>query len=403
MGICVGWVGWVGWGELSTEIDFLDQFPASFESLDLAKAFDMAKHNKIQQDALDAALKPQRAPIQPGRVMREGPEERVRQRQMRREEALLRSRGELGEGKEAVHDAESRYQQQPQQGRSAPARARVLFGEGDAGGAESANNDADQLASETAERERQRKILMRLFGADLFGSDPGAEQDQAPRVLGSAAVRHIRALEGSGPGPGVTALREGGERKRVSFSRVSSAPSWGSRLHGHQGNITPNTATQAGRRGGGAAEDTTTPCHTPEPVTEPFQRVVSDPGAQPKLDEAGWRLSIHNKAKEETHYQVLSAHPESSQAKIRKRYLMLVKQFHPDHAAPGMQAHAHEAFTRINEAYHQLSDPHRRDAYDAQLEQKREVAEAAVDTAEKIRRSETARESSRSRPERRAS
>ena len=386
---------------------FLDKFPASFESFDSAKAFDMAKHNKSQQAALAAVMELQRAPIQSGNLMREDPEERVRQRrgqrQIRREEALMRSRGELGEGKEAVLNAESRYQQQPQQARGAPAQARVLGGEGDAGGAEPANHETDQLAFETAERERQRKILMRLIGGDLFGLDRRAEQDKAPRVLGNAAARHIKALEGGEPGPGVTAVREGGGRKRVSFSRVSSAPSGGARLQGHQGNITPNTATQGGRRGGGTAEDTTPPCHTPEPVTEPFQRVVSDPGAQPKLDEAGWRLSIHNKAKEETHYQVLSVHPESSQAKIRKRYLMLVKQFHPDHAAPGMQAYAHEALTRVNEAYHQLSAPHRRTAYDAQLEQKREVAEAAVDTAEKIRRSETARESSRSRPERRAS
>jgi len=240
-------VGWVAWGGLGTEIDFLDQFPASFESLDLGKASDMAKYNKAQQAALAAALEPQRAPIQPRRVMSEDPEARVRQRQRRREEALMRSRGDLGEGKETALDAESCYQQQPQQGRGASARAHVLGGEGDAGGAEAANHDADQLAFETAERERQRKILIRLIGGDLFGSDPGrrAEQDQAPRVLGSAAARHIRALEGGGPGPGVAAVLEGGGRARVVFSRVSSAPtpSWGSRLQGHQG------STKGWRRG----------------------------------------------------------------------------------------------------------------------------------------------------------
>jgi len=68
-----------------------------------------------------------------------------------------------------------------------------------------------------------------------------------------------------------------------------------------------------------------------------------------------------------THYDVLGVSPTASADSIRRAYLALARHHHPDfhtNDAPASRADAQHAMQQINEAWHVLSDPVSRRAYD---------------------------------------
>lgn len=65
------------------------------------------------------------------------------------------------------------------------------------------------------------------------------------------------------------------------------------------------------------------------------------------------------------YYKVLGVTRDATQKEIRKAYLKLAKQHHPDHNA-GNSA-SEEKFKEIHEAYQTLSDEGKRKAYDEEL------------------------------------
>jgi len=66
------------------------------------------------------------------------------------------------------------------------------------------------------------------------------------------------------------------------------------------------------------------------------------------------------------HYQLLQLPPTASPAELRQAFRLLSKLYHPDTTTlPADQAE--EAFRRLRQAYAVLSDPERRQAYDAAL------------------------------------
>jgi hypothetical protein len=60
-------------------------------------------------------------------------------------------------------------------------------------------------------------------------------------------------------------------------------------------------------------------------------------------------------------YQLLGVAPEASAREIKSAYRKLAREWHPDVSA---SPEAHSKFSEISEAYHILSDPKRRAAYD---------------------------------------
>ena len=67
-----------------------------------------------------------------------------------------------------------------------------------------------------------------------------------------------------------------------------------------------------------------------------------------------------------THYEVLSLAHNASAADIKRQYIALTKQHHPDRNPDDPAAAAR--FVRISEAYHVLSAPEKRAAYDQSLQ-----------------------------------
>ena len=65
------------------------------------------------------------------------------------------------------------------------------------------------------------------------------------------------------------------------------------------------------------------------------------------------------------YYEVLGVSREASQDEIKKAFRKLARQHHPDHAAEADKANAEAKFKEINEAYEVLSDPQKREKYDA--------------------------------------
>ena len=77
---------------------------------------------------------------------------------------------------------------------------------------------------------------------------------------------------------------------------------------------------------------------------------------------------------EPTHYDVLGVDPDAPAADVRRAYLRLARDHHPDFhgSAPSALRAANEReMQRINEAWAVLGDPDRRRAYDGRLRQQR--------------------------------
>ena len=75
---------------------------------------------------------------------------------------------------------------------------------------------------------------------------------------------------------------------------------------------------------------------------------------------------------EPTHYDVIGVDPTASAVEVRKAYLQLAREHHPDFhsTAPAAYRLANEReMQRINEAWAVLSDPERRRAYDDRYRQ----------------------------------
>ena len=87
----------------------------------------------------------------------------------------------------------------------------------------------------------------------------------------------------------------------------------------------------------------------------------------------------------QTHYERLGLTKSASALELKERYRALAKELHPDRASQGTsqgegaeerltEEERLEAMSALNEAYHVLSDPERRAAYDAELVFKAEQA-----------------------------
>lgn len=63
-----------------------------------------------------------------------------------------------------------------------------------------------------------------------------------------------------------------------------------------------------------------------------------------------------------SHYEVLGVAPEASEGELRQQYQQRALQLHPDRPAGD-----HKLFTRLQEAWAVLADPHHRAEYDRQL------------------------------------
>jgi hypothetical protein len=68
-----------------------------------------------------------------------------------------------------------------------------------------------------------------------------------------------------------------------------------------------------------------------------------------------------------TFYEFLGVSPGASEAEVRQAYRQLARAFHPDSAGADTRAQSDTAMAALNEAWHTLSDPGRRAAYDASL------------------------------------
>lgn len=71
-----------------------------------------------------------------------------------------------------------------------------------------------------------------------------------------------------------------------------------------------------------------------------------------------------------SHYEVLGCSAEDSVADLRRAYLRLARRHHPDfHSGSPLRVRreAEATMQRINEAWHEVSDPARRASYDAAL------------------------------------
>lgn len=98
------------------------------------------------------------------------------------------------------------------------------------------------------------------------------------------------------------------------------------------------------------------------------------------------------------HYQVLGVRRRATEAEIKAAFRALAREHHPDVAGPGSAAR----FVEIKEAYEVLSDPGRRNTYDAALTYTenilRQQQEAAARAASQSQRREYFQEAPREEP-----
>src|SRR5438067_433299 len=73
-------------------------------------------------------------------------------------------------------------------------------------------------------------------------------------------------------------------------------------------------------------------------------------------------------------YVALGLAPDATAEQIKRRFRKLARECHPD--VSGGKPGSHERFVRLSEAYHVLSDPSRRAAYDLTLRDRQRSQEA---------------------------
>ncbi len=87
------------------------------------------------------------------------------------------------------------------------------------------------------------------------------------------------------------------------------------------------------------------------------------------------------------HYEALQISPNADQETVHRVYRLLAQRFHPDNLETGNP----EAFRQINEAYHALSEPERRAAYDVQHRETRRLTWKIFDQSTAIQGFESER------------
>jgi|GEM_PF-5308174 len=65
-----------------------------------------------------------------------------------------------------------------------------------------------------------------------------------------------------------------------------------------------------------------------------------------------------------TYYELLEVPHDADASVVRKSFMRLAREWHPDKAPEGERDHYEGRFSRITEAYEVLSDPTQRDRYD---------------------------------------
>jgi len=101
----------------------------------------------------------------------------------------------------------------------------------------------------------------------------------------------------------------------------------------------------------------------PYSLTEEAARVLGEHGEEEEEEEVGTAGAPARRRVVDTYYyDQLQLPPTASQQEIRRAYFQKSRQWHPDKTSEPM---AKEQFQAISEAYQVLSDPARRQAYDA--------------------------------------
>lgn len=85
-------------------------------------------------------------------------------------------------------------------------------------------------------------------------------------------------------------------------------------------------------------------------------------------------------------YDILGASPDDSKAELKRKYVFLAKQTHPDASRDGSELRTDLDFSEISAAYKVLSDPKEKRRYDRRIQAEafsKEIQEFAGDVADK--------------------